>query len=36
MGVAIKPSYHYTKIIVVRACMRAYGREFTGSEPTPA
>ena len=29
-------TYHYTKIIVVRACVRPYGREFTGSESTPA
>ena len=32
--------YHYTKIIVVRACVRAcvrvYGRKFTGSQSTPA
>ena len=27
---------HYTKIIVVRVSVRAYGREFTGSESTPA
>ena len=30
-----RPNYHYTKIIVVHACVRAYGREFTGSESTP-
>ena len=28
--------YHYTKIIVVRACVRAYRRKFTGSQSTPA